>query len=176
MKLKDLLIDALLEIGDLKGVEPYPMRNISPYGADFKLDNDVHVHIVTNPIIEKSKLKFDFGEVENYLQDIYNVGFDVGGSQTQFKKTNYLTLLRIIRSVVEVIQYQIKKYASINYKGDPLPIYVFFAGGKSDLEAESPQKKKLYQQVILKNLGSDWETGTVNYNGKTGFYIREKEK
>ena len=64
---------------------------------------------------------------------MYNVGFLVGGEDTQFEKTNLSILMRILKTVMDISLDLIKKYPNDT-------IFTFFATSKTGKDLMIPKK------------------------------------
>jgi len=147
IKLKILLEKVIKEVGDLDKIEPYKWYKISKriYRFDDKDNDEIIVKFNLFDKEDISALNFS-SNIEN-LDKVYNVSYSVKGSESQYKKDDYFFLLKIIKTV-----YNIVKDFIINESPSGL---MFFAGNKNEdfiLSKTDPQKGMLYKSVLLKNL------------------------
>lgn len=78
-------------------------------------------------------------------KSLYNVGFDIEGTETQFAKTNTKTLLQIISTVVDIVKHFIKTRQ---------PDALSFIATEKNRDSNNMQKSNLYQAFIKKGISS----------------------
>lgn len=153
IRLKSILKEVLNEIGDIQNIKPYPFSKTSNQLYEFETEDGelVQVSFLIAPIsligIEDTKEK-----------TFTNIGFTISGSETQLKKSKYSYLIKILKTVVEVII----DYLKINH-----PKYLFISStNKTDEKSMiiwDSQKTKLYQAIMIKNInklpkyGGEWK-------------------
>ena len=146
----------LQEVGDLENVEPYPYENNS-----FTTD-------------ENWKVKVDFDVIPFTLFDqlnlptkrraTYNVSYDVNGEQSQYSKTTYKQLIRILKTVSNIIIDFVKDKDTVEALG-------FLAANKDPqklITHTDSQKSAIYKAIIVKSiskLGSEWKLREVEIGG-----------
>lgn len=148
IKLKLLLEQIIKEVGEIDKIEPYSWEKISNIKYKFfDKDGDL-INVIFNKyskddieyILNKSKALPNSNEY-------YNVSYNIEEKETQYKKDNYLSLLKIIKTVYDIIK------DFINNKD--ISGLTFFARNKNEdffLSKTDPQKEMLYKAVLLKNI------------------------
>lgn len=165
--LRLLLEEIIKEIGDLENIHPYPYK-----GNSFVTDEGWKV-----------KVYFDLPLTSNL--DAYNIptnplrkeateiAYDVEGVESQFKKTTYQELIKIIKTISEIVLKFIKSHPEKK-------AFVFFGASKKGNAFETDaQKNKLYKAVIInqikKSLGEEWILKNIDLsNNFKGFTIYKK--
>ncbi len=172
IKLKILLEQVLNEVGDLENIKPYKWDKISKNEYYF-LDKDNDEIYVNFNLYDEEDIKFI--KLSHHIKDttkIYNVSYSLQGKQSQYKKEDYTSLLKIIKTVFDIV----KDFIS-NEKPSGL---TFFAGHKNDdfiLSKTDPQKGKLYKTILLKNIQKfpGWSFADSNLdNDFKGFLFYKK--
>lgn len=174
--LKVLLEQVIKEVGDLDNIKSFPYKKISvteyqffdehenPVDVDFqKYDNWTIDHV--------NKVDFKSNILKHNVT--YNVLYTLKGSQSQLYKSDYKTLVRILKTVLEII----KDFISQNNEVEML---TFYAGNKDQnklLSVTDPQKTNLYKAILLKNISQypGWTfADTKNDTSFKGFVLYKK--
>jgi hypothetical protein len=156
IKLKALLYEVISEVGDVENIESYSFTKTSNQNYEFETEQGDIVKVVFQ-VAPLSVLK-----IEDPITDKFtNIGFTISGSETQFKKSTYSYLIKILKTIIDIII----DYLKINH-----PKYIFISSTnksdeKSTIEFDA-QKNKLYQAIILKNINK-----LPEYNGKWKYKI-----
>ena len=160
-KLSDQYI--LNEVGDLKNINPYSY-NLTSMGGEFKFEyneGEYKVNVKIEKIADDYKPLFKLPPASNIESDnYYNIEYKVEGDDIQFVKTNYSILIKIMKTVSEIINKIIPKL------GDK-PILFVMASNTKHNEDDDIRKLKLYTSVIINNLPPNWirRTGVVDKYG-----------
>ena len=136
--LNEILVN---EIGEAN-IQPLKWSKISPTKYKFLVDiNDfTEVVSVDFQIVGQVEKQFYFPPKYRNLENVYNVGYEVSGTEIQFAKTDLKTLLTILSTVVDIIKNLISDHRSI----DGLFIY----GTAKELgDKDTSQKTNLYEIV-----------------------------
>ena len=176
MKLTEILNESILkEIGDLNKIEPYKFSVNGPY-TTFFTDQDDRVNVDFTGIYGKSKDRIKLPPIVAGREMIFNIGFDISGTDSQYRKSNFKYLIRILKTVVEICKIVIKKENANakSWKKEP-PVFIFGARDKlgRDFIADS-QKSRLYKLILDKNLPKSYRIGNVTIDGIKGLYFTEK--
>jgi len=141
-----LLDEIINEVGDFNNIIPYEYDQSGFILSDgYKVD--VKISELGNNIIDIPPI---FNPYDN---KIYNLSFNVEGDDAQFKKSNYAELIKILKTVVEILKDKIE----ILLKGS---IFTILASDKKGNISMDKQKFKLYKSIISKNIPSDYRIGT----------------
>jgi hypothetical protein len=147
IKLVLLYEQIIKEVGDLENITPYEWNKISKIKYNF-LDKDGDKIYVDFQLYDKNDLESI--EFSSNIQDptkVYNVSYSLQGKQSQYKKDDYVSLIKIIKTVFDILKDFITNES-------PSGI-TFFAGNKNEdfiLSKTDPQKGRLYKTILLKNL------------------------
>lgn len=157
IKILKLLHEMINEVGDLKNIQPFNY-NITNDGGEFDaiVNNKklkVEVKFQKTPHDVKHLFKFPPSASPDH-KEIYNVGFSVEGNDEQFSKENYNILIRILKTVVDIIIKSLSKYPKDS-------IFTFFATSKIGKGYQDPQKLQLYKLIMQSNLPDGWRMGTA---------------
>ena len=102
--LKEVL---LREIGEAN-LEPLKWEQASPYTYTFKVnidDEDRKVNVSFQQIVDKAGRHYYFPPVYRHLTNVFNVAYDVEGTEVQFRKTTLKTLLTVLSTVVDIVKH-----------------------------------------------------------------------
>lgn len=166
--MKGQLMRIVSELGDLENIEVYPNKKITKDFTEFKTEIGLKC-IVNISDIKKNDYGYKLLKVDDLnLENIKNVGYNINGNESQYKKTNFKELIKILKTVSDIVINNIKNDASI----DGL---VFVAANKDEkkiLARTDPQKDKLYKTIVVKsmaNLPGNWKLKDFelapNFNG-----------
>ena len=147
IKLKILYEQILKEVGDLENIEPYKWNKISKNEYYFLDKDNDEIYVNFNLYNEEEVQLINFNPHIKDITKVYNVSYSLQGKQSQYKKDDYHSLLKIIKTVFDIV----KDFIS---NENPYGL-TFFAGHKNDdfiLSKTDPQKGKLYKTILLKNL------------------------
>ena len=95
------------------------------------------------------------------------MGYSVEGTDEQYLKADYSLLLKILKTVVTVINDYIK-----NYPQDS--IFVVMATSKLGRGFSDPQKMKLYKLIAQQNLPPEYRMGEGSFLGNNLMFITKK--
>jgi len=152
-----LLAEVINEIGDLSNIEPYNY-NIKSTGGDFRIEDGyrVSVNLTTwPPPLHKNFIFPPVVELNN--NPIYNVGYTIEGEGSQFIKSNYKTLIKILKTVSLIVEHHLNRLDSQN------PIFTFFAEGKKGKGHDDRQKTLMYKEILSKNIPPNYRIGVGEY-------------
>jgi hypothetical protein len=160
LSLKIILESIIKETGDLAGIISYDYTN-----GEFTTEEGWKVIVKLSHIKEPdySYLNLPFRQ-----RNVKAVEYTIEGEQSQYKKTTYSKLIKILKTVSDItIEY-------INNNPN-LQALVFFAANKDPdqlLSNTDPQKSAIYKAIILKQisqLGQKWIVKDIDihasYNG-----------
>jgi hypothetical protein len=158
LELRALLREMLKEVGELDGIESYSFSKISNDKYKFKTEqgDEVRVKFALYPLtyIEDS-LPSDIDSSGTFI----NIEFEVKNQDTQFRKSTYSYLIKILKTIFNITL----DYLKINH-----PKYILIVATNKSKEKSSeeldPQKGKLYQAIMLKNINK-----LPKYNGPWGY-------
>ena len=154
------------EIGEAN-ITPLKWTKVSPVRYKFLIDIGDFTEVVTvafEPIIDDIEKQFYFPPKYRNLQKIYNVGYEISGTETQFAKTDLKTLLTILSTVVDII----KNFIENN---DIDGLYV--KGSEKEIgSGNTSQKTNLYKAFISKQLQQIPQFGFDTY--RDGFILIKK--
>jgi hypothetical protein len=161
--LNEILIN---EIGEAN-IQPLKWTKTSPVRYKFLVYINDLTEVVTvdfEQIIDQVEKQFYFPPKYRNLNKIYNVGYEVSGTETQFAKTDLKTLLTILSTVVDII----KNYINTN---DIDGLYI--KGSEKEIgSGDISQKTNLYKAFISKQLQQISGFGFDTY--KNGFILVKK--
>jgi hypothetical protein len=164
LEMRMSLLNILNEVGDLEGVEAYPYSN-NTFTTDQGWQVTVELSVI--PFGE-----FQLLNIPTKRPNTINVEYTIEGEQSQYKKTTYKELIKILKTVTDIVL----QYVKDNPKTEAL---VFFAANKDPqnlLTKTDSQKSALYKTIVVKRLsqlGPNWKLKDVEIGGSdfSGFVI-----
>lgn len=148
--MKGQLMRIVNELGDLENIEVYPNKKITKDFTEFKTESGLKC-IVNISDIKKNDYGYKLLKVDDLnLENIKNVGYNINGNESQYKKTNFKELIKILKTVSDIVINNVKNDTSI----DGL---VFVAANKDEkkiLARTDPQKDKLYKTIVLSSMAN----------------------
>ena len=177
VKLVILLEELMSEVGDLDKMISYPIKKINDLQYSFEISEDL-----------SAVVKFSTGDVDQNLlnslkiptkpsaDNTYNVGYIINGTDTQAKKLDYSTLIKVLKTVSEITIQFIKSHKDVE-------ALLFVAWSKTGQPIKGtyldPQKYFLYKAIIIKNLnkiGQDWNYGQYKLLNVSTLVLFKKAK
>jgi hypothetical protein len=174
LELKNQSDKIIKEVGDLENVESYlydkivSTKNVAI--NRFKTDEDWTVNV---QIVTLKQSDFDSLKLPSKREDTFNIGYKVEGNESQYAKTTYSKLIRILKTITDIVLDFVESHPN----ADTL---LFLAANKDPeklLSHTDNQKSALYKTIVIKRLhrlGSDWKIKDVDVNNDpnfTGFVI-----
>ena len=163
LELKLHLMNVINEAGDLENIEAYPHKD-----GTFETEEGWKVTVGFETI---SKEYIDYFKLP---ANTINVSYSIQGNQSQYEKTTYSKLIKILKTVSDIVIEYIK--ANKDIKG-----LAFFAANKDANKLMShtdPQKTAIYKAIVLSRLsklGPGWTVRDLKVdNGYKGFIIYKK--
>jgi len=144
------------EVGDLNNINSYNFIKNSSNKYSFKTEDKLGVIVTFTPFDEN-----DCKEL-NISYPAYNISYFLEGVETQYQKTNYEYLIKILKTVFDISIDWINNNPKINN------ITLFASNKNKDtfLTKTDPQKSKLYKIIFIKNInklpGGNWDFKTIN--------------
>jgi len=167
IELAKILQEVINEVGDLDNIVPYEFQMHSEGLAYFRdEDGDVIVMFVEelepDQKSELSKVPKVFEVEKNPAID---VGYKISGILSQYKKSTYSKLMRILKTFTIFLKKEIsrieRKYPNLK------PLILIAAQSKSTEKfADDPQKFNLYQQIVMKNIPNNYRVSQAEVLGK----------
>jgi hypothetical protein len=160
LSLKIILENIIKETGDLENIIPYNHNN-----GEFTTEEGWRVVVKFHHIKEP---EYGYLNLSFRQKNVKSVEYTIEGEQSQYKKTTYSKLIKILKTISDIV---------IEYINDNpnLQALVFFAANKDPdklLSNTDPQKSAIYRAIILKQisqLGQKWITKDIDihasYNG-----------
>jgi hypothetical protein len=163
--LQKLVKEIIQEVGDLRNVEPYKFNYVKTLHAGaFTIPEiggvTMYIEDITHDIL--------LGELppvfSPYANEIFQIGYTVEGVGTQYKKTDYKQLIKILKTVLEFTKRAVPDVLEKYGQGTIFGI----ASQAKDTEdfIPSPQKDALYRAIVLQNLPEGFRNVELNLNGK----------
>lgn len=164
LEMRDALLRLISEAGDLENIESYPHTN-----EQFITDEgwQVKVEMSVIPFNEFQTLY-----IPTKRRNTINVSYSVEGEQSQYEKTTYKGLIKILKTVSDIVLEYVKQNPNTQ-------ALVFFAANKDPqnlLTKTDPQKSTIYKTIVIKRmskLGPEWKLKDVEVGGPefSGFVI-----
>lgn len=155
------------EIGDLSLIKPYEFKKLGAGKYEFiDVDNDI-INLQISKI-DNNRVRYikDFPTVLLGKQG-REVFYTVNNIDTQFKTSNYSNLLRILKTIVEIV---------LEYVNTYIVDYLFIKDtSKVSKDKNITTKDKLYAAIIDKNLSDDWAYTISNIAGWNAILLTKKQ-
>ena len=177
IQLIKLINEVIGEVGELSNIIPVTItgknfntdqESLALFSLPTKDDTSIEGSIIITrvPPSELDRIKLPPVAAQ---EQVYNIGYDLNGDDTQYVKTDYKTLISILKAVAEFTIEHLSKVG-----GDVS--YLIGATDKlSGAHIQDPQKSSLYQAIISKNLPIGWRAGNVKLDGQEIYYISNKK-
>lgn len=170
--LSTMLRDLLLEIGDMGDQSPYDIKTLSKHKAEFftNLGKKVNVEIqqMDQEMFEKGvdaesvpDIFFDSYNLTKKNKDLYNLTFDVNGSEIQGAKTDLKGYFKIMKTVLTFVN-------SFVEEKKPFAIIIL-----ADEKSEKDTKKRYYGEILKQNINKEYRIldGIKSNFGHEGYII-----
>lgn len=143
-ELKQLIKESYItEIGDLKGIKPFPYEQVLGDEYEFK-SNLGKVEVSFSEYSQPdTNLKVSY-EGFDYTQTQVNVGYTLEGVGSQYLKSNPRELFKILKTVVDITNDYISKQSPY--------VLLFFGSSKDGSLKDDKQKNSLYLSIMNQNL------------------------
>lgn len=187
LTLQQLLKEVLNEVGDLAGIKSYGFKyDRSSYEGKFLTSESDQVVMFIQDITDVVQEYEEFGLVkippvfrqtgkslsQNTDVAFFDIGYNVNGTDTQFRKTDLRQLVRILKTVLEFA-----KVAVVDVMEDVGEKTVFIVSSQAKDTEESkpdPQKDALYRSIILQNLPPGFRTAELVIREKPAILFQKK--
>jgi hypothetical protein len=161
-----ILHEIVQEAGDLNNVQPYEYT-VDSGGYEFETEDGLKVHVEFEKM---SDVEIDLLRVKRSLgytpdpDNAVNVGYSVNNIDTQAKKTDYRTLVKILKTVGDIVI----DYAKSNPEVVAMSVIPANKDEKNYTKTSDPQKLMMYQAILVNNIDKmpgDWNFARVKYFG-----------
>lgn len=154
------------EIGEAN-IQPLKWTQVALTRYKFLVDIGDFTQTVTvdfDRFIDDETKQFYLPQKYRDLEDVYNVGYAVSGTESQFAKSDLKTLLTILSTVVDIV----KDFISKNYIDG-----LYIRGTAKNIDSKDiSQKSNLYKAFIKKQLEQIPDFGFDTY--RDGFILIKK--
>jgi len=161
--IKEMLVK---EIGEAN-IDPLKWTQVALTRYKFLVDINDFTEVVVvdfDKLIEPETKQFYLPQKYRNLEDVYNVGYAVSGTELQVAKSDLKTLLTVLSTVVDIV-----KHFLDNNDVDGL----YIRGTVKDIGSKDiSQKSSLYQAFIKKQLQQITDFGFDTY--REGFILIKK--
>jgi hypothetical protein len=161
LSLKILLEEVINEIGDFKNINSYEFKSLNNNEYIFNVGDDkVNVYFEKMDPNQIQAMN-EFLDKDFFKENIYNVVYDIEGVQSQFTKSNYSILVKILKTVTDIIVDFID-----NNDVSFLTFYSMDKTGQTMFKTD-PQKTKLNKIIITQNMNKlpGWKYRDINLGG-----------
>lgn len=161
LEMRTAYVNMLNEIGDLKNIESYPYED-NKFSTDENWTVKVDFDVIPFASFEQLNLP-------TKRRNTFNVSYTINGEQSQYVKTTYKELIKILKTVSDIVKDFIKNK-------NELEALVFLAANKDQQKLVThtdPQKSALYKLIITKTISElnpgwklkEFEIGGPDFNG-----------
>jgi hypothetical protein len=167
-ELKHIIKESYItEVGDLKGIKPFPYEEIS--WGEYKFKSNIgkvevgfEEFYLTDVDLDVSYKGFD------YEEDLVNVAYTLEGVDSQYLKSNPRELFKILKTVVDITNYFISE-------NSPYALLFFGISKDGSLQGDK-QKNSLYLSIMNQNLPTGYRLSKATIegdgiNGKLDGYV-----
>jgi hypothetical protein len=177
IKLAEIYKQIVNESGDLQNIKSYPYNKFGNKNYSFDV-NEINTYVEVEFSNLKSLDDTEFKTTTQIYNDYmkpddksYNIGYDVGGDQYQFTKTNIGVYNRIMKTIVDIIQ---------DFISNVKPYSLWIVGTSKNNILTNSQKNLIYYNISHHNMvpGYRIHDGSLNYEGATydGYVIFQDRK
>ena len=153
-----LLSEIVSEVGDLERIKSFKWTKEDEFTYTFQLEENVGGRVkfsdIKNFVVAGSfdlPETVDFDKIEHYA----GVGYEIMGVESQYKKSDYATLIKVLKTVSEIVGNFLKAH--------PETLLAVFESDKDTGEISYKQKSLLYKNIISKNLPSKYRMANASY-------------
>lgn len=164
LELKLHLVKILKESGDLENIDAYSYKN-----NEFETEEGWKVKV------EFDNLSKDHIDYFNIPKNTKNVAYSIEGSDSQYKKTTYRKLIKILKTVSDIII----DYVNKNKKIDGLTFFAAHKNADKSLLQTDSQKTAIYKAIVLNRiskLGLNWTIRNLEVDSDYKGFILYKNK
>jgi len=180
LELKKLVEEVIKEVGDLVNIKPYP------YKFNMRITEDMLEYIGMFTTTDGYKITMLLEDISEFRNDmnippsfdtpdsrIYQIGYRVGGVDTQYAKTEYSELMKILKTVLDFSEKFVPNLIK-EYGNDTLFVIASQAKDTTVFKSD-PQKDKVYNLIVSQNLSSDYKNiKTTTHDGKLALLFKKK--
>lgn len=148
---------AIREVGDLNGIDPYPIQ-----GRKFTTDAGSRVEVRFEEI---TKGNYSVYHIPTSIKHAIHVGYAVEGEDSQFKKSNYRELIRILKTVIKITLRFLESHPEV----DGIVVFPVNKDSSKRLGESDYQKHLLYKALMVKHiskLGNNWTEKDIHVFGE----------
>ena len=169
IKLIKLFEEIVNEVGDLNNIPVFEYSLNSNGGTfDFEFeDNKAECKVSFTQMPTEVYHLIDLPPIVPRNKEIISVGFDIEGTDEQYLKSNYRLLLRIIKTVTEIITDSLYRYPKD-------AIFVIMARDKTGRGYNDSQKMDLYKIVLQQNLSNRYRMGEGSFGTNNLIFFTRK--
>jgi len=150
----------LHEVGDLSKIDSYPF-NVMALTTEFQTELDT-VKVEFHPIDFKNSIEYPPALI---LQDNikgYNIQYSVSNIDTQYRKSDYTYLIKILKTVTDIIIETITK--NDQKSGDKLQnIYCIGSISKIGNITQDRQKDMIYKMIAKNHLPNGYRLSDIEF-------------
>jgi hypothetical protein len=159
IKLIKLFEEIINEVGDLNNIPVFEYSLNSNGGTfDFEFKDDkAECRVSFTQMPTEVYHLIDLPPIVPRNKEIISVGFDIEGTDEQYFKSNYRLLLRIIKTVAEIITDSLYRYPKD-------AVFIIMARDKTGRGSNDSQKMDLYKMVLQQNLPSMYRMGEGSFS------------
>jgi len=165
--INESLINEILDFNKIDSYE-YNYYGNNPLIGEFYLEDNSRIKVVKQKI---NPIFLDIPQVFDLKNGIINIVFSINDITTQYKKTTFKELIKIIKTVVLII----KKFIDSNNDN---PIYVIHAEPKieNEFQISDRQKRELYKMILLKHLPNNYRISDGTFKNTIPVIVFQKYK
>jgi len=165
-----LLEEVVNEVGDLKNITSFDYK-LREGGGTFYFK---FKHQKCKCTVDFTQTPTDINKsftlppvVDHTNKDIIAIGYSIEGTDEQYLKTNYSLLLRILKTVVDIVKDSLHKHPEDS-------IFFMMAASKIGTGYEDPQKMNLYKLILQQNIPPGYRMGDGTFIGKKLIFLTKK--
>ena len=169
IKLLTILSENLLEIGDLRNIQPYEYAKRGNDFYEFESEDESYVTVEFYRLSPKEVKDTKFAQIVNKskIDSYYNLGYKVDGVGAQAKQSDVKELLKILKTVLIISN----EFLSNNKKS---AILIFEDNKNQSLGITKGQKTVLYRATIEQNIPPGMVSVPAYYKDTEGLIIGPK--
>jgi hypothetical protein len=192
LDLMQIIKEMVTEIGDLENIEPYPYSvskisntydesedtpsfTVNNYEGRFIADingESVGVLVWVDHLHSSEVGDLDIAPVFSRDGEVYHIGFQVGGKDSQYTKTDMRSYSRILKTVADILAEVVLENDLATRKKN---LYLMASSSKEGVRGTDDAKLRYYRAILNYNILPGYRMGEGIYMGMKAIAIQKSK-